>query len=38
MKMARTEGKYRNSINMLLGGIAHMSYSIMFQEAKETLI
>ena len=32
--MARTEGKYRNSINMLLGGIAHMSYSIMFQEAK----
>ena len=34
MKMDQMEGRYRDSVNMLLGKIAHMSYSMMFQEAK----
>ena len=32
--MDQMEGRYRDSVNMLLGKIAHMSYSMMFQEAK----
>ena len=32
--MDTMEGRHRDSVNMLLGKIAHMSYSMMFQEAK----